>query len=102
MEALALRNVGINYRNRGQYKESLSYFQRSGAIFTDIGQERDLARNISEIARVYENQMLYAEALSYYLNALDMEESNSNDSGIAYVSNRIGIIYSKLNRLLLR
>ncbi|UCC94800.1 MAG: tetratricopeptide repeat protein [Candidatus Omnitrophota bacterium] len=81
-----LNNLGLDYRNRGQYEESVSLYERALAINPDYA----IAHN--NLGLVYYDMGRYQDALESYKKAIKIDPNNEE----AY--NNVGLLYYKLKQ----
>jgi adenylate cyclase len=92
-EAYALKNIGIAYYIRGDYDQTLNYWQQSLKTFRSINDELGEANLLSNIGSVYFNQANELKALEYNLKSLQVSEKINNKLRIATALVNIGAVY---------
>ncbi|MBC7915906.1 MAG: tetratricopeptide repeat protein, partial [Pyrinomonadaceae bacterium] len=92
-EAYALKNIGIAYYIRGDYDQTLNYWQQSLKTFRSINDELGEANLLSNIGSVYFNQANELKALEYNLQSLKVSEKINNKLRIATALVNIGAVY---------
>ncbi len=96
-KAKALGNIGIVYQYLSDYPQALTYYQKSIAIFEEIGSKEGIARNLTNIGNVYLNLSDFPQALTNYQKALAISEEIGRKDGIAINLGNIGSVYQKLS-----
>ncbi|MBC7912612.1 MAG: tetratricopeptide repeat protein, partial [Pyrinomonadaceae bacterium] len=92
-EAYALKNIGIAYYIRGDYDQTLNYWQQSLKTFKSINDELGEANLLSNIGSVYFNRANELKALEYNLKSLSVSEKINNKLRIATALVNIGAVY---------
>lgn len=104
-----LNNIGLIYKNKGEFDEALIYYQKSLKIrcrILNINESQgnaDIAQSLNNIGVVYYNKGEFDQALVYYQKALkiicrifDIDESEieiKGNASIAQSLNNIGSVY---------
>jgi class 3 adenylate cyclase/tetratricopeptide (TPR) repeat protein len=96
LEARAFNNIGIVYRNLGDYTRALEYYSRALAAYEELGEKSGIAIVTGNIGLVYSNLGDYTRALEYMSRALAAHEELGEKSGIARVTGNIGLVYNFL------
>jgi tetratricopeptide (TPR) repeat protein len=91
--ASTLGNIGIVYRNQGDYPKALDFYFKALKIVEDLGNKNGIANHLGNIGLVYWNQGDFKKALSYYFKALKLDEEINDKKGIAVNLGNIGIVY---------
>jgi adenylate cyclase len=95
-EAYALKNMGLVYYTRAQYKEALEYWINSLQIFESIKDDVGTSNLLSNIGAIYIDQGADAKALEYMLRSLQLAEKTGDTLRmITALSNIGGIYYNK-------
>ena len=98
--AIYLNNIGLMYRNMGEYSKALSYYERSLEICKVAlpPNHPDLATSYNNIGFVYYNMGEYSKALSSYEQSLEIWKvalpPNHPDFATSY--NNIGLVYDNM------
>jgi tetratricopeptide (TPR) repeat protein len=92
-KAKALINIGIVYRNQGNYPEALKNYFASMKIREAIGDKNGIAGSYSNIGSVYYDQGNYPEALKNHFASLKIYEAIGHKYGIALSYGNIGNVY---------
>jgi len=93
--ALANKNIGIGYFNKGDYINALKFYENSLAIFQSIGDKRGVANIYSNMGNIYYNQGSDEKALGLYLNSLKFSEDIKDTLREVTALINIGAIYGK-------
>jgi len=86
-------NIGIVYKEQGNYVKALDYYFKALKIFEEIGDKQRQAANLGNIGLVYCKQGDYAKALDYYFKTLKIYEEVGNKQGQANNLGNIGGVY---------
>ena len=93
-------NIGLVYRNLGEYDKALDYYFKALEIRKDVLGEKhpNTAGTYGNIGVVYHNLEDYDKALEFYNKALEIDKDvlgeNHHDTAISY--NNIGVVYDEL------
>ena len=96
----AYNNIGVVYRDLGDYDKALEYYFKALEITKEVLGEKhpDTASSYNNIGAVYHKLGDYDKALEFYNKALeirkDVLEENHPDTASSY--NNIGVVYSNL------
>ncbi|XP_020605746.1 kinesin light chain-like [Orbicella faveolata] len=100
--AISYNNLGIVYRNLGQYNEAKEYYEKAVIIRKQIfGEEHaDVAISYNSLGVVYRNIGQYNEAKEYYENALIIRKKifDEENADIASFSN-LGSVYQDVEQV---
>lgn len=110
--ALLLNNVGVIYKNAGEYDKAIEYYQENLRIQEELGSILNMARSRANIGNVYFYFGIdYNKALEYYNASLELfrqfAEENAPDeedvlhgrSGMATIYLNIGMVYKEINNM---
>jgi len=92
----AYNELGIGYRNFGDYPRALENFLIALKIREGSGNKPGIARILGNIGIIYRNQGEYEKALSYYLKAHTIFLEINNKVKIARNLGNIAIVYNNL------
>jgi class 3 adenylate cyclase/Tfp pilus assembly protein PilF len=87
-------NVGNYYTENGSYDTALDYFEKSWAVYIQIGDTTGEIGIINNIGNLYRYMADYDKALEYLLKSLEMSEEIGDKKGMAFALNNIGIVYA--------
>jgi len=93
LEAMLLNEIGYSYDNKGELNKALEYFERSRAIFEEIGDRAGLAVAFNCIGNIHVYKGLWDEALQYYERSRAIREEIGDRGGLAQSLNDIGSVY---------
>ncbi len=91
--ALALKNIGLANYMKGDYIQTLDYWNQSMQAFDSIGDKSGVANLLSNLGAVYFNQGDDASALEYYLKSLKLAEELDDTLRIITNCINIGAVY---------
>lgn len=89
----AVNNIGIIYKERGDYKKAIEYYTQSLKIAEIIGDNLGISDYYNNVGLIYYEQGDYDKAIEYYTQGLKIQEGIGDKYGIANSFNNIGIIY---------
>jgi class 3 adenylate cyclase len=92
--ALALKNTGIAYYMKGEYKDAIINWQQALEVYTDIGDKKGIANMLSNQGAVYFNKGDDAKALELHLQSLKISEEIGDTLRILTSLTNIGGVYS--------
>ncbi|HUX58090.1 MAG TPA: CHAT domain-containing protein [Bacteroidales bacterium] len=100
----SLNSIGAIYSTfLKDYEKAIDYFERAGALRSEIGDLLNLNRTLSNKAQAYlragdylNNNGWYPEALENLLKALEIHRSLNDKVRMGIVLNQIGYVYSNL------
>lgn len=93
----ALCNVGSIYgRQMNKVAESLSYLQRSLAIFEEVGDKKEIARALHSIGVTYNLERRFSVSLGYYEKSLPLSREIGDRELEAKILNSLGLCHSAL------
>jgi adenylate cyclase len=91
--AFSFKNLGLAYYFKGDYIQTLGYWNQSIAAFDSIGDKSGIANLQSNLGAVYFNQGDDANALDYYLKSLKIAEEMKDTLRIVTNCINIGAVY---------
>ena len=86
-------NLGVHYKNKGDYTLSLSCHLKALEIRETQKDQKGIATTLSNIGIIYFNQGDYPKALENYFKVLKMDEEMRDKAGIAIDFGNIGLVY---------
>ena len=89
-----LNSIGLVYFSQGNYSQALEHYQKSLALYDELGDKAGRTNALINIGNVYGSQGNYAQALDYYEKSLTLIEELGNKAGLAITLINIGVIYS--------
>jgi len=94
----ALNTLGGIFFLRGVYQKSLEYYLQALRINQAINNSDGIARNMGNIANIYNRLGDYERALEYNINSLEINKQTNNEELIANNYGNIGNIFANLGR----
>jgi len=98
-EANILNNIGVTYRLKGDLLLAEKNFEKAMAIFMTIGNLERLAKTYSNLGKVNEDNLKLVEALNYYHNALEINDSIQSPKGMALGNLDLARVYLLNNKI---
>lgn len=89
-------NIGYILSKRGEYKQSILYYEKAQTLRVRLKDENSAALSLANIGSGYWNLGDYRTALDYYEQALFKREISDNRSGVAETLTNIGELNWKL------
>lgn len=102
LEVKLLNNLGMYCWNNGKLLEAQTYFfesLRKNNLVKDVKKRTDESIMLSNIGLIYQEQDLYAKALTYHYKALAIRRENKQLEQIPLSLNNIGICYRHLDSI---
>lgn len=99
LTAASYNNIGLVYKEKGEYRKALEYYIESLEIKENfLGLEHpDTATSYNNIGVVYKEKHEYDKAMEYYMKALEIREKvldlERPDTAQSY--NNIGVVYER-------
>jgi CHAT domain-containing protein/tetratricopeptide (TPR) repeat protein len=97
LQAHALRLIGSNYWQRGEYFEAGKSFEQAIQILRDLGHPPQLPAALTELGRNYRAQGHPEAAIPLYEEAYRLQEQMQDRVGMVQSLNAIGVAYSFLD-----
>jgi tetratricopeptide (TPR) repeat protein len=91
--AAAYKGIGRAYYTKGDYVQTLNYWNQSLSVFEQIGDKAGIANILSNLGATYFNQGDDAKALDYYLRSLRIAEELRDTFRIVTLRSNIGAVY---------
>ena len=95
--ALANNSLGVNYDAKSYYDTALDYHFAALKINEDLGNKRQTAKTLENIAFTCQDKSDRPAALEYNFKALKIFEEIGDKGGIAATSGAIGSVYESEN-----
>ena len=99
-KAYSLKNVGIGYYYKGEFVETLDYWEQSLSVFEKINHHQGISNLLSNIGAVYNSTGDYSTALDHHLRALRIAEESNDAFRKATVLQNVGAVYSNMEEYL--
>jgi len=93
-KSIALGNMGLIYRAKGEADEALKYLKQALEIHCEIGFRQGEANALGNIGLIYSAKGEADEALKYHKQALEIDREIGFRQGEASDLGNIGLIYS--------
>jgi class 3 adenylate cyclase len=94
--ALAMINVGNNYRNLSRYDSANEYYRSAYDVSKKVGYKTGIANSLNCIGMLFHSQSNYPEALRNVYEALSIFEEIGKKEGVAMCYGNIASIYQNL------
>jgi signal transduction histidine kinase/Flp pilus assembly protein TadD len=91
--ANSINLLGIGYKKKGEFIQSLDYFEQGLELARQNNLEENIPQFLNNIGLIHANRGDLNEAMKYYLEALEIIEEKGDQLAIANLINNIGIIY---------
>ncbi|HEX6647952.1 MAG TPA: CHAT domain-containing protein, partial [Pyrinomonadaceae bacterium] len=91
----ALNNIGLIYRDQGNYARALEYLEKSLTLSEALGDKLTISLTLNNIGATYGLQGNHSQALEYFQRALKLGQAADDKSIIANALNNIGLTYHK-------
>lgn len=98
MVKFLLNNLGLSYRNRGNYDKSLEYQFQSLVVREADGNQSEISITLNNIGLVYYNLKDYDLSLDYFERSLKIKEQINDDYDLESLLINMGLCYVKLQR----
>jgi tetratricopeptide (TPR) repeat protein len=92
-EANAYNNIGVIYRNKGRFSESIDNYLHALKIAEKLNNKSQIATFRGNIGIVYAYQQKLDQSLNYFFEALKIEEELGDSDGIARHLGNISAVY---------
>jgi tetratricopeptide (TPR) repeat protein len=99
IEAIALSQIGYDYRAFGNTSKSLEYNLKATSLSKQIGNEKLISSTALNLAHIYKDQAVYFKAINIYMAAAE-SSGKSNDYLIrCWAFNSLSQVYLEMNKL---
>jgi len=95
-EAIALGNIGVCYKNLGEYQQALRFNRQSLMLKRALGDRQQEGRTLANLGQVYWKLADYPSALDHYRQALAIFETLKEPELQAAVVNGMSLVYDEL------
>ncbi len=95
-QADAYNNLGVVYKNLGEYPDAQSYHLKALKIREEIQDTDGVAASCSNLGTVYRYEGKYDEALRFYERCLELDRQSGNKSYISSTLGSIGNVYLQM------
>jgi CHAT domain-containing protein/Tfp pilus assembly protein PilF len=97
-EGNALGNLGIVYRNLGQYERAINFYEQRLVIAREIGDRRGEGDTLGNLGVAYWSLGQYERAIDFYEQSLAIAREFGNRQGEANALGNLGIAYLDLGQ----
>jgi len=94
---ISLNNLGVHYKNLGNYDDALDFYLQSLKVQQEIGNQERIGFTLSNIGVIYIIKNNFKKALESFQNALVIFEELGEASFQVKALNNIGNVYYSLN-----
>jgi tetratricopeptide (TPR) repeat protein len=94
----SLNRLGLCYKNLGQYKKAIAFYQQSHDISEEIGFRQGVAMSLGNLGVCYNSLGQYEKAIGYHQQSLEIEEKIGNRQGVAMSLGNLGNCYYSLGQ----
>lgn len=94
-KARAYNNIGIIYKDQGNYSEALINYFASLKIMEEMDIKSGIASSFCNIGDIYQKQKNYSDALKNYLASLKIMKALNDKESVAVIYNNIGGLYKE-------
>jgi tetratricopeptide (TPR) repeat protein len=95
-QGMALGNLGIAYRNLGDYPRAIDFYEQWLAIAREIGDRRGEGNALGNLGIAYKNLGAYRRAIELYEQALVISREIGDRRGEGTAQGNLGIAYLNL------
>ncbi|NER53142.1 MAG: CHAT domain-containing protein, partial [Symploca sp. SIO1A3] len=95
-EAQSLNNLGIAYRNLGEYTQAIDYHQQSLAIAREISDRKREGQSLGNLGNAYFFLGEYTQAIDYHQQSLAIKREIKDRNGEGASLSSLGIAYDAL------
>jgi Tfp pilus assembly protein PilF len=92
-EATAHNNLGVYYKQKGDYDKALSYYKMSFNLYDSLKDKEGIGKSLSNIGNIYSINEDFERALDYYTDAKQRFEELNDIPRLLRILNNIGNIY---------
>lgn len=98
-EAMALSQIGYDYRAFGNSRKSLEYGLKSTSLAIETGNIKLIAYTQLNVAHNYKDHADYSKAINLYMSALEFGFVLKDDLLQLWTFNSLGQVYMEMNQL---
>ena len=93
--AIDLGNIGVVYKNKGDYLKALDYYFKALKMKEELKDKWEIAITLGNIGLIYKEQGDYPIALEYYYQTLKILEELGDKKGMTISYINIGELYAQ-------
>ena len=97
-ETYSRSNLGIVYRNLGQFPLAIDQYEVTLKIFREIDDQKGEAASLSGLGNVYTNLGKYPQAIEHHQASLSIDRKIGDREGEAASLNNLGNVYRNLKQ----
>jgi tetratricopeptide (TPR) repeat protein len=86
-------DLGLLYRDKGEWERAIEYYERSLAIKEKVGDEHGMATTFNNLGEVYRVKGEWDRAIEYYEKDLAICKKVGDEHGMATTFNNLGSVY---------
>lgn len=98
IEASILGNLGVIFRRKGDFPQSLDYHVRQFAICLDIKFKEGQKKACAGLGCTYKSLGKYHEAIKWLLKAKDISSEIGDKAGVSNAQGNLGKVYERLGQ----
>ncbi|UJB73020.1 tetratricopeptide repeat protein (plasmid) [Acaryochloris sp. 'Moss Beach'] len=91
-----LLSQGVEYFNKGQFREAKAAWEEALNLYRQIGDQKGVANSLNNLGIVYRSLGEYAQAIDYYQQSLVITRKIGDQQGVANSLNNLGLAYDSL------
>lgn len=92
-EATAYNNLGVYYKQKGDYDKALRNYKLSFNLYDSLDDKEGVSKALSNIGNIYSINQDFERALDYYTEAKQIFEEMNDSPRLLRILNNIGNIY---------
>jgi len=93
LEGTLVNDLGVLYKDSGEWDKAIEYCQRSLEIKEKLGNEPGVAATLNNLGNVYQGKGEWDKAIEYYQRSLEIKEKVGDEHGMATTFNNLGLVY---------
>jgi tetratricopeptide (TPR) repeat protein len=93
LEGTLANDLGLLYKDKGEWDKAIEYCRRSLAICEKVGDEYGMAPTLNNLGLVYQAKGEWDKAMEYYQRSLAIWEKMGDEHGMAAAFNNLGEVY---------
>jgi tetratricopeptide (TPR) repeat protein len=93
LEGTLASDLGLLYKQKGEWGKAIDYYQRSLAICEKVGDEHLMATIFNNLGVVYKAKGEWDKAIEYYQRSLEIREKVGDEHEMAPTLSNLGVVY---------